>query len=104
MVTNTDAKSLGHLAAAEHLERWADGLPRWSDDGRERWYEFLDRRYAAEVALIERLRRAPGCWITTCPMRLSVDITLGGIFVSTHKGLEAALREWVRRAREQGGP
>jgi hypothetical protein len=103
-MSDTDEQPSGLLLAADHLEWWTDSLPVWSDDGREPWYEFLERRYRAEVALIERLHRAPRCWLEICPRRMDVELTLGGISVRTKDGLAAALREWARRAREQSGP
>ena len=100
-MTDTSEKAKGFLAAADHLERWVEALPRWKDDGQEPWYVFLDRRYEAETAIIERLRRAPNCRIKVCPAREHVDLTLGSISVSTPRGLAAACREWARRARER---
>ena len=91
------------LSVADHLDRWADSLPGWSQDGQEPWYVFVDRRYEAEVAIIERLRRSPNCRLRTCPVRMQVDLTLGGISVSTDHGLAAALQEWARRTRSQLG-
>ena len=100
-VTDTDEQTSGLLAAADHLERWAESLPRWSEASQEPWYAFVDRRYEAEVALIQRLQRVPRCRLKVCPTRQYVDLVLGGISVSTHQGLAAALREWARRVRAQ---
>ena len=102
-MTDTDERTSAFLKAADHLEGWADRLPRWSDDGRETWYEFLDRRYEAEVALVEQLQRAPDCRIAACPMRMHITLILADIKVRTDQGLETALREWARQAREQAG-
>ncbi len=95
------SRAAAFLEAADHLERWAETLPRWSAADPEPWYLFLERRYAAEVALIERLRRAPNCQITTCSARMHVDLTLGGLSVHTDKGLGPALREWAQLARRR---
>lgn len=102
-MADTDDQTSGLLLAADHLERWAAGLPRWSNDGQEPWYVFVERRYEAETAITDQLRRAPTCRLKTCPLRMHVDLVLGGISVSTDQGLAAALREWARRTRAQGG-
>ena len=102
-MTEDDDRTPVYLAAADQLEAWAESLPRWSQGGQEPWYVFLDRSYEAEVAIIERLRRSPNCRLRTCPVRMQVDLTLGGISVSTDQGLAAALQEWARRTRSQLG-
>lgn len=102
-MADTDEKTSGLLVAADHLERWAESLPRWSEASQEPWYVFVDRRYEAEMSLIERLQRVPRCRIKFCPARMHVDLTLGGISVSTDQGLAAAFRGWARRARAQLG-
>jgi hypothetical protein len=96
-------RAAAFLEAADHLERWAESLPDWSAADPEPWYEFLERRYAAEVALIERLRRAPNCQITTCSARMHVELTLGGLSVQTDKGLGPALQQWALLARRRLG-
>ena len=71
-VADTDEKTSGLLAAADHLERWAQSLPRWSEASQEPWYAFVDRRYEAEMALIERLQRVPRCRLKVRPLRQHV--------------------------------
>lgn len=57
-VSKTEEKIPVLLLAADHLERWAEALPGWSTDASEEpWYLFLERRYEAEVAIMEQLRR-----------------------------------------------
>jgi hypothetical protein len=96
-------RSAAFLAAADQLDRWAEDLPRWHKGGNEPWWEFLDRRYAAETQLIEGLRKAPQCQLDTCPARLRVELTLGGLRVSTDKGLAAALLAWAKLVRARLG-
>jgi hypothetical protein len=98
-MTRVDERALGLFQAADLLEQWANALPKRGSDGKEVWYEFLDRRYEAEVALIERLRQAPGCRLETCSLRREIRLTLAGITVHTDQGLASALREWARVAR-----
>ncbi len=98
MMTSDD-RAAAFLAAADQLESLAEALPRWSQDGQEPWYVFVDRRYEAETALIERLRRSPNCRLKACPVRMHVDLTLGGISVTTDQGLASACREWSRSVR-----
>jgi hypothetical protein len=102
-LTNGDEQTPSPLRAADHLGWWADSLPNRTEVGDEPWYEFLERRYRAEVALIERLLRSPHFWLETCPPRSHVELTLGGISVRTEEDIAAALQEWARRAREQVG-
>lgn len=91
------------LRAAERLETWAECLPRWGETGRERWYEFLDRRYEEEMKIIEQIQRTPNCHIKTCEVRQGVHLVIAGIAVRTNQGLKSALLKWAKRAREQLG-
>lgn len=83
---DTDDAGSGLLLAADYLERWAESLPSPARMGEEPWYEFADRRYRAEVALMERLRRAPRCHLWTCPVRMEVNLTLGGSQFAPSRG------------------
>lgn len=98
-MSESDDRRAGLLAAADHLERWAESLPLWSADCPEPWHEFLERRYRMESTIIERLRSAPGCRIKVCPARIYVEMNLAGISVSTRQGLATGLREWARLVR-----
>ena len=63
----------------------------------------VDARHRAELALVERLRRAPHCWLDVCPRRSPVELCVAGISVSAENGIAVTLREWARQATERVG-
>ncbi|EYD75638.1 hypothetical protein Rumeso_02725 [Rubellimicrobium mesophilum DSM 19309] len=89
------------LAVAALLERWADEVPHWDPSAGERWDAFADRRYLAEKALKERLRRLPTCVLRTDDCCTEVDFTLAGVRVRSRVCLEDGCRAWAAKMRRQ---
>ncbi|TNC74891.1 hypothetical protein [Rubellimicrobium roseum] len=87
------------LTAADRLEEMVKALPRWNPQAGERWDEFLERSYEAEMNLANELRRVANCRLTMCSRRSRVDLTLAGISVTTNRGLARACLDWVEEVR-----
>lgn len=102
MTAGTDQKAQA-LAAAALLERWADAVPMWAPGAGERWDAFADRRYEAEKALEERLRKLPGCQLRLDFGSNIVDLALAGIRVRSHACLAGACRAWAAEVRRRAG-
>ena len=96
--TNNDANA---LAAAALLERWADAVPMWDSSKGERWEAFAERRYEAEQALEQRLRKLPGCGLSMDAAGAHVDLTLAGIHVPRRNCLANACRAWAAEIRQR---
>src|SRR3712207_2234939 len=91
------------LVAADRLEQRARALPRWNPQAGERWDDFLERSYEAEMALADGLRRVPDCHLSMCSRRERVTLTLGGVTVQSKRGLARACLDWVAEVRASYG-
>lgn len=87
------------LTIADELERWVVALPERFGPAWE-GYEACSRRVkVGEVALVERLRRLPGCTVSRSVKGNMTTLDLAGLQVRSTGGIAGACRDWIRKAR-----
>lgn len=87
------------LLFADRLETEAQALPRWEPGASEPWHAFVERQYAAELALAQQLQALPGCQLAMCSARLDVRLTFLRVRIRSKRGLAHACRLWAEKAR-----